>query len=92
MGYGSFSVCTLKALHPLLEDGTEGSEHEDEVSMYIIHVCNLSVSTIYKSSVHIRQWVTIVVLRAHSSTTHPTKLKNRHTSGLGISWSLQNFL
>ena len=29
----------LKALHPLLEDGTEGSEHEDEVSMYKIHVC-----------------------------------------------------
>ena len=33
----------LKALHPLLEDGTEGSKHRDEVSF-----CYITVSVMHK--------------------------------------------
>ena len=37
----------LKALHPLLEDGTEGSDESDEVCFVACYCTSLSISTYF---------------------------------------------
>ena len=31
----------LKALHPLLEDGTDGSDHREQVGVFLVHITTL---------------------------------------------------